>query len=127
MDPEDRSRRSRLGATRDGPAPPTTSRCLHCGRGEAVRSPTGALCPGCERAIAAEVQERVWIIQESLRTLKEEPGVPGMLREWDLILAQVEALQQYEARAILTTCPPPSTLLRDFQAQRDVLARLGWA
>ena len=83
--------------------------------------------PSARRATrpSPEVQARVQAIQSTLRKLKEEASVRAKLREWDLILAQVETLRQYEARAILTTCPPPSTLLQEFQIQREALARTG--
>ncbi len=125
MDSQEGSRKPRLAAKGDGPAPVIMGSCLECGRAAAIRFPTGALCETCAAAIALEVQERVRTIQESLRKLKEEPGVPGKLQYWDLILAQAKDLHQYEARGILTTCPPPSTLLLDFQAQRDALAQTG--
>jgi len=123
MDSQEESHKPRLAAEQDGPAPVKLRPCLQCGRPGTIRSTTGALCEACAATIAEEVQGRVRTIQETLRKLKEEASVPGKLRAWDLILAQVETLRQYEARAILTTCPPPSTLLQEFQAQREALAR----
>ena len=125
MDSQEGSRKQHLAAERDGPAPLRMRPCLQCGRPGAIRSGTRVLCEACAAAIAEAVQERVGTIQETLRTLKEEASVPGKLKQWDLILAQAEALLQYEARAILTTCPPPSILLQEFQALRDALARTG--
>ncbi len=125
MDSQEGARKSRVAAKGEGSAPVIMHSCLQCGRPRAILSPTGTLCEACAAAIAVEVQERVRTIQESLRQLKEEPGVPGKLQYWDLILAQAKDLHQYEARGILTTCPPPSTLLLDFQAQRDALAQTG--
>jgi hypothetical protein len=120
------ARPPRQAAEGAGPAP-RNLRCLQCGRPGASASPTGALCPVCAAAIAAEAQRRVRILQESLHQLKEESTVPGKLGVWDRILAEIEALEQYEVRGILTTCPPPSTLLQEFQAQREALARSGEA
>ena len=125
MASQEGSRKPRGTGQREGPASGSLARCLRCGRVAAALSRPGALCPACDAAIATEVQARVRTIQESLRTLKAEPNVPGKLREWDRILMQVAALQQYEARGILTTCPPPSTLLQEFQGQRAALARAG--
>jgi hypothetical protein len=79
------------------------------------------LCEECDTAIAEEVYERARTIREALRELKEEASVGAKLRQWDLILAHAEALLKYEEREILTTCPPPSTLLEDFRALRDAL------
>jgi hypothetical protein len=81
------------------------------------------LCEECDAAIAEEVHGRVRTIQATLRKLKEEASVRAQVRHWDLILAQAEALLKYEARKILTTCPPPSTLLQDFRTMRDALLR----
>jgi hypothetical protein len=125
MDPQEGSRKPRVTGKRDGPAPVRMRPCLQCGQAGVIWSPTGTLCQACDAAIAAEVQARVRTIQESLRTLQEEPAVAGKLREWDRILAQAAALRQYEVRGILTTCPPPSSLLQQFQAQREALARTG--
>ena len=125
MEMQEGSHPPRLAGKRSGSAPVSLRPCRQCGQADADRSQPGALCEACAAAIAAEVQARAETIQESLHLLKAEPSVPGKLRYWDLILAQAEALQQFEARGILTTCPPPSTLLQDFQAQRAALARTG--
>ncbi len=122
---QERARKVRVRRPREAPARGSLRRCLRCGQASALWPRTGTLCPACAAAIAAEAQARVGTIQESLRLLKAEPSVPGKLRYWDLVLAQAAALQLYEARGILTTCPPPSTLLQDFQAQREALARTG--
>ncbi len=127
MSPREGSRKPRVTDQRDGPTPGIMRSCLQCGRETPARSRPGALCAACDAVIAEEVQARVRTIKESLRKLKNEPAVAGKLQEWDLILVQTEALQQYEARGILTTCPPPSTLLQDFQTQREALARTGGA
>jgi hypothetical protein len=79
------------------------------------------LCEACDAAIAEEVHERARVIREALGKLKEEASVAAKRRHWDLILAQTEALLKYEEREILTTCPPPSTLLEDFRALRGAL------
>lgn len=100
-------------------------KCQECGRTGSRRSDTVALCEVCYAAIAKEVQERVRIIKEALQLFKDEKTLPAKLRHWDRILAQVEALYQYEQREILTTCPPPSTLLQDFRARREALLRAG--
>jgi len=100
-------------------------KCQQCRRAGVVRSQTVNLCEDCDTAITEEVHERVRTIQETLRKLKDESGVRAKLRYWDLILAQAEALLKYEEREILTTCPPPSTLLEDFRALRDGLDRTG--
>ena len=94
-------------------------KCQQCRRTGAVRSQAVALCEDCDAAVTEEVHERVLTIQETLRNLKEEPGVRAKLRQWNLILEQAEALLKYEEREILTTCPPPSTLLEDFRTMRD--------
>ncbi len=98
-------------------------KCQECGRAGSQRPGTVDLCEVCDAAIAKDVQERVRIIRETLQLLKEEKTLRAKLRHWDRILAQVETLYQYEQREILTTCPPPSTLLQDFRAMRDALLR----
>jgi hypothetical protein len=100
-------------------------KCQECGRTGSRRPDTVVLCEVCYAAIAKEVQERVRIIKEALQLLKDEKTLPAKLRHWDRILAQAEALYQYEQREILTTCPPPSTLLQDFRARREALLRAG--
>jgi hypothetical protein len=127
MTPEGGSRKPRGTGQGAGPAASSMHHCPRCGRASLIRSRPWHLCTACANAIAEEVQARVRTIQESLRQIKEEPGVPGKLHHWDLILAQTEVLRQYEAQGILTTCPPPSTLLQEFQAQRDAVAQSGGA
>ena len=100
-------------------------RCQECHRAGSVRSHTVDLCEECDAAIAEEVHERVRTIHETLRKLKMEVSVRAKLRQWDTILAQGGALLKYEERDIVTTCPPPSTLLQDFRALRDALVRIG--
>ncbi len=102
-------------------------KCQECGRAGSQRPDTVDLCEVCYTAIAKEVQERVRIIKETLQFLKEEKTLRAKLRHWDHILAQAEALYQYEQREILTTCPPPSTLLQDFRARRKAILRAGEA
>ena len=96
-------------------------RCQLCRRAGAARSSTVDLCEDCNSAITEEVHERVRTIQEALRKLKMEVSAGAKLRHWDLILAQAEALLKYEERDIVTTCPPPSTLLEDFRTMRDTV------
>ncbi len=100
-------------------------KCQECRRAGSQRPGTVDLCEVCYAAISIAVQERVRIIKEALQLLKEEKSLPAKLRHWDRILAQAEALYQYEQREILTTCPPPSTLLQDFRAMREALRRAG--
>ena len=131
MQSQEGSRKQSLGAKMGRSAPgregPTLMmrKCQQCRRAGAVSSQTVNLCEDCDAAITEEVHERVRTIQETLRKLREESGVRTKLRHWDLILAQAEALLKYEERGILTTCPPPSTLLEDFRALRDALVRSG--
>lgn len=99
--------------------------CQECRRAGSLRPGTVDLCEVCYAAIDKEVQERVRLIQEALQLLKEEKTRRAKLRHWNRILAQAEALYQYEQREILTTCPPPSTLLQDFRARREALLRAG--
>jgi hypothetical protein len=84
-----------------------------------------SFCEVCDVAIEKEVHERVWMIKGALVRLKEEQALSAKLRHWDLILTQAEALHKYEEKGILTTCPPPSTLLQDFRAMREALLRAG--
>ncbi len=125
MDSQEGSRKPRLAAKGGNLVPVTTWSCLQCRRADRGRSQTGVLCEACAAAVAEKVQGRVWTIQESLRKLKAEASVRAKIRAWDRILAQLAALRRYEERGILPTCPPPSILLQEFQAQREALARMG--
>ncbi len=119
------SRKQRLAAKRDASGPLMMRQCQQCHRAASVRSHTVDLCEECDAAIAEEVHERVRTILETLRKLKAQPSIPAKRRYWDLILAQAKALQKFEEREILTTCPPPSTLLQDFRAMRDAVFETG--
>jgi hypothetical protein len=130
MDSQQGSRKQRGAGKGEGRTPGTESvvplliqRCQECHRAGSVRSNAVRLCEECDAAISEDVHERVRTIQETLRKLKQESGVQAKLRRWDLILVQAETLLKYEEREILTTCPPPSTLLQDFRALRDAIVR----
>jgi len=134
MDSQEGLRKERVATKRHRPSSGSEGatqlmmrRCQQCRRAGAVRSSTVDLCEDCNTAITEEVHERVRTIQETLRKSKMEVSVGAKLRHWDLILAQTEALLKYEEREILTTCPPPSTLLEDFRTMRDTVLGKGEA
>jgi hypothetical protein len=122
MDSDGGSRKQRLIASGEGVSA-IGRRCLQCHRAGAMPSHSVGLCEDCNAAIAKEVQGRVRGIQASLREVKAEASLRGKLRLWDLILAQAQTLLRFEERGILTTCPRPSVLLQELQAQRDALTR----
>ena len=128
MSSHEGSAKERASAKRDRPtpvgggsAPLMMRKCQACHRAGQSRSQTVGLCEECDANIAEEVHQRVQVILEALRKVRREASVGAKLRDWDLIIAQAEALLKYEGRDILTTCPPPSTLLHDFQASRDAV------
>ncbi len=101
-------------------------KCQECGRAGSVRRGNpAALCETCDAAIAEEVHRRVRVIKEALRLIKQEEALSAKLKHCDLMLKEAEALSGYEEREILTTCPPPSTLVQDFRAMREALLRAG--
>ncbi len=98
--------------------------CRQCGRRDRPsRTPALELCDTCEEAIAAEVQARVSSIHEALGVLAKGGDLPTRRAQYNRILAEAEALHDYEVRGILTTCPPPSTLLADFRVKREAIER----
>ncbi len=98
--------------------------CRQCGRKDRVSQAAGLeLCDACETAIAAEVQARVRSMHEALGILLKSGDLATQRTQYDRIIQETEALQPYEMRGILTTCPPPSTLLIDFRAKREALER----
>ncbi len=96
--------------------------CRQCGRRDA---PIRALdlCATCEVAIVQEVHTRVCRIQAAFELLARDGELPTKRALYDRILKEAEALHRYEVRGILTTCPPPSTLLADARAMREALER----
>jgi hypothetical protein len=100
-------------------------KCQACHRAGLARSQTVGLCEECDATIAEEAHQRVRVMQEALRHLRGEANPAVKLRQWDLIIAQAEILLKYEERDIPTTCPPPSTLLQDFQALREAALGTG--
>jgi hypothetical protein len=100
--------------------------CRECHRVRSVqRGNPAELCETCDAAIAEEVHRRVRVIQEALRLIKQEETLSAKLKHCDRMLKEAEALFGYEEREILTTCPPPSTLIQDFRAMRAALLRAG--
>ncbi len=99
-----------------------TPLCRQCGRSVSrPRHLAIELCESCASCIAVEVQARVLTMQDALRTLPTVADLSARLELCDRILQEAEALSRYEARGILTTAPPPSTLLVDFRAKREAV------
>jgi ribosomal protein L37AE/L43A len=119
--------RDEKAAGNEGATPLPMRRCRECRRAGSARSRGVDLCEECDATIAGEVHERVLTIQETFRKLKEGASVQARVRHWDLILSQAKALLPYEEREILTTCPPPSTLLQDLRVLRDAAVGSGQA
>ncbi len=97
-------------------------RCRQCGRRDA---PIRALdlCEACEAVIAAEVHARIGCIRGLFKLLGETGDLATKRAHYTRLLQEAEALQRYEQRGILTTCPSPSTLVADFRAKRAALER----
>ncbi len=98
--------------------------CRQCGRSMSDRHPsTLGLCGECAITIGEEVQARVRSIQEGLATLANGADSIAKLEQCDRILQEAEELHRFEAMGILTTSPPPSTLLADFRARRQAVEK----
>ncbi len=95
-------------------------RCRQCG---CPGVPTRALdlCQACKEAVAEEVHGRVRRIHEIFTFLGQRGDLARKRVHYECLLQEAQALQRYERRGILTTCPPPSTLLADFQIMQASL------
>jgi hypothetical protein len=68
-----------------------------------------------------EVTSRVRVLTESEDLVEKGKTLDTRLSRCDVILEHAQALQQYEQRSIRTTNPPPSALVKKYQAKRDVI------
>ncbi len=98
------------------------STCRRCGRvASGPRRLAPELCETCVAAVASEVHARVCDVHEALKILGNGADLSARLEQCDRILREAEALYRYEEQGILTTAPPPSSLLADFRARRKAL------
>jgi len=101
----------------------STAVCRWCGKRAGWLSPLteNGLCPECENVIAADLVQRVRIIEDCVRLVEEGKKLETRLGRLDLLLEHARALLEYEQRGIPTIETPPSVLIEQYATRHDEL------
>jgi len=94
--------------------------CVWCGRtGLLLAIDKDGLCPNCSPFIRMDIQNRIRILNDSLKLIKETKKIETLISRLDLVIEQSQELMKYEKKGISTTNPLPSKFYQEFTANHD--------
>ncbi len=96
------------------------AQCKYCGRsGWLLAITANGLCNNCNPIVVMDLVQRVRIINDSLKLVRESKKLDTQLSRCDLIIEHASALMKYEQLGIPTLNPLPSALIKEFQPMHD--------
>lgn len=81
------------------------------------------VCDKCAPFVKLDVEQRVRIINDSLKLIRESKNVDVKASRCDLLLSHAEALLPYEKRGITTLNPAPSSLINTYKSKRNAIIK----
>ena len=95
-------------------------KCKWCGRsGIFLPVNNNGICQNCEKFIQLEVNNRIRILNDSIKLVKDTKNVDTLISRLDLIIQQTNELMKYEEYGISTVNPPPSHINKNIRESRD--------
>lgn len=96
--------------------------CVWCGRsGLFLAVNKDGICSNCSPFIQMDIQNRVRILNDSLKLVRETKKMETLVSRLDLVIQQSQELMKYEKKGISTTEPLPSKFYQEFAANRDLI------
>jgi len=101
------------------------AQCKWCGKSGFLFSVNkNGICPNCENFINIDIQNRIRILFDSLKLVKDTKNIDTFISRLDLIIQHSKELMKYEEKGIPTTDrppskSPPSEIFNAFQPKRD--------
>jgi hypothetical protein len=94
--------------------------CKWCGKSGFLFSVNeNGICPNCQNFIKMDIQNRIRILFDSLKIVKDTKNIDTFISRLDLIIQHSKELIKYEEKGIPTTDRPPSEIYNYFQSKRD--------
>jgi len=102
------------------------SLCKNCGKsGFFLSVDSNGLCKNCAPIVYLAAEQRIRIMNDSVRLVTESKKMKTRLSRCDLILEHAEALLKYEEKGISVISPPPSKFIEKYTEMRDLIVLEG--
>ena len=98
--------------------------CRYCGRsGVFLLLSANYLCKNCNPIFVKDLVERSRVIQDSIEAVSRAKKSKFKISAYDQVIANAEALLEYEKRGIPTIDPLPSSLVEEFRSIKEAVSR----